>query len=227
MFGRLTLFTISFALLAGCGQQGTSATGTSPEPPKPVATGVDEKYKHDGYLYYGLGNETPQKMKIVRAGSTMEGEQTYKLDKVEDDGVTYDQVWTGGLPAADSKVKVTSEGVYGVEARGKKIDPPQMELPAKPAAGMAWKSEGKIEVDGSTISNSSSKIVGVQPVTVGGKKVDALVVKRSSTVTTGGITQTMTTTEYYQKGVGAVKLDVTMSGGGQPTQSFTMEAVSK
>ena len=57
-----------------------------------------------------------------------------------------------------------------------------MELPAKPVAGMTWKSDAKVKVDDSTISNSTGKIIGIQPVKVGGKTIQALVVKRTSKV---------------------------------------------
>lgn len=239
MIGRLTYFIVFAALLSGCGSSGTSANPeVKPEAPKAetpaktdtpaptvAAASVPDSLKHDGFLYYGLDNLKPQKMKLNQAGTTVEGEQTFEVDTVGANSVVFKQTWSGGLPAADSKVEVTDKGVFGIEAKGTKIDPPQMEMPAKPVAGMTWKSDAKVVVDGSTISNSTGKVVGVQPLKLGKDTVQALVIKRSSTVTTGSTTQTMVTTEYYQKGVGAVKLEVTMTGGGKPTQSFSMEAV--
>lgn len=237
---RLLFFALVILGLAGCGQQdATPPVGkTDPvvsaksEPPaktdSPTALKLADlpaSLKHSGFEYYGLGNEKSQKMKLVQAGSTVEGEQAFELESVTPDGAVFKQVWSGGLPSADSKVQVTAKGIFGIEAKGTKIDPPQMEMPANPVAGVTWKSNAKIVVDGSTISNSTGKIVGVQSVKVGTRSVQALVVKRTSTVSSGTVTQTMATTEYYEKGVGAVKLEVTMSGGGQPTRSFSMEAL--
>lgn len=244
MMGRLTFFLVSLTLVSGCGSSGTTpevkndpvAPVKSAEPPTdqnakadapaaPKVADVPASLKHDGFLYYGLNSVTPQKMKLNQAGSTVEGAQTFELETVAADSAVFKQVWSGGLPAADSKVQVTEKGIFGIEAKGTKIDPPQMELPANPVAGMTWKSDAKVEVDGSTITNSTGKIIGVQSVKVGGKSIQALVVKRTSKVSSGSVTQTMATTEYYEKGVGAVKLEVTMSGGGQPTRSFSMEAM--
>ncbi len=237
MKGRLTFIALVALALAGCNQESKTTPEVksgAPEPVKveepvvpsgPKLTDVSTALRHDGFEYYGLGNEKPQKMKLNQGGTVVEGEQAFQLDSVTADTAVFKQVWSGGLPAADSKVEVTSKGIFGIEAKGTKINPPQMELPAKPIAGMMWKSDAKIEVDGSTISNSTGKIVGVQTIKVGTRSIQALVVKRTSQISSGTIKQTMATTEYYEKGVGAVKLDVTMSGGGQPARSFSMEAI--
>lgn len=240
-YGRHLIFLLAAAALAGCGSSPTPAASepkeTTPaakgpaepaepktEAPKPTLDSIPAGLKHDGFAYYGLGNPKPLKMKLMRAGTTVSGEQAFTLETVDKDSAVFKQEWTGNLPAADSKVKVTDKGIFGIEARGSTINPPQMELPASIKPGFTWKSDAKITVDGSTISGSSAKIVGIKAVKVGGKTIQALAVQRTSKVTTGGVTQNMATTEYYQKGVGAVKLEVTMSGGGQPTQSFSMEA---
>jgi hypothetical protein len=158
------------------------------------------------------------------------GGQKFTLENTTDTTATYLQEWTGDLAQNGStRLQVTDKGVFGIEAQGNKIDPPQLEMPADPKAGFAWSSKAKIELGGGSIDSTDSKIIGTKKIKLGGKEIEVLVVERVSKSKlpdpTGKVVdQTLKSVEHYQKGVGAVRVEVTVSGKGVPTNTFTMEA---
>lgn len=203
-------------------------TETPPEPAKEVPSGL----RHAGFDYYGLGNQTPPTLEVKSSGSVRTGSQTFKLEEVTDTTATFVQEWTGDLaPNGTTRLQVTDKGVFGIEAQGNKIDPPQLEMPADPKAGFSWSSKAKIELGGGSIDSTDSKIIGTKKIKLGGKDVDVLVVERISKAKLPDpsgkvVDQTLKSVEHYQKGVGAVRVEVTVSGKGLPTNTFTMEVKS-
>lgn len=239
---RLFVLALIAGGLVGCGSSGGSSTTTPgeapkttettppktdpiPEPAKPKLADLPADLRHEGFEWYGLGNDKPIKMVLNQAGTKLSGEQSYELEKVENGSATFKQTWTGGLPMdGDVRIKLDAKGIYGLEAQGKTLDPPQMELPAKITIGESWKSGGKIEVPNGSVENTVRKIVGYKTITIGKKSVQTLLVTSTSQLKMTGAAQTMETKEYYQKGVGAVKLEVKVTGGDQPPRTFSLEA---
>lgn len=238
---RMTYLALLGSLLLGCSQ---SQTPTSPESKAPEAKTEEAKtqtpetppvlkvsdlpaeLKHDAFEWYGLGNEAGIKMKLTQGKTIQKGDQKFVLEKVEGGSAYFKQVWGGDLAFyGEARYVLDTKGVAGTEAQGTKVDPPQIELPAKITPGYAWKTPGKLEMTGGSISNLSAVIVGFKPLKVAGRSIQALLVRRTSTINVSGKTQHMDVSEYYEKGVGAVKMEVTMKGGGQPTKSFAMEAI--
>ncbi len=226
------------ALLVGCqsneakkpdptaGNGGGNPAETKTDPPKPE---VPASYKHAGFDYYGLGSGAELKLELKRSGTSMTGGQTFTLEEVKPDGATYLQSWTGELAASgNTRLLVNDKGVYGIEAQAKKIDPPQLQMPADPKPGFTWRSDSKIELPGGSIDSTDNKVVGVKTVTIGGKPTEVLVIERTSKASLPNaegkmVPQTLKAIEHYQKGVGAVKVEVTVSGAGVPTNTFSIE----
>lgn len=227
-------------VVVGC--QGKPAKSTTDETPKsePVATQTETPaepvkevpagLRHAGFDYYGLGGDKAPTLEVKSSGSVKTGGQKFTLENATDTTATYIQEWTGDLSQNGStRLQVTDKGVFGIEAQGNKIDPPQLEMPADPKAGFAWTSKAKIELGGGSIDSTDSKIIGVKKIKLGGKDIEVLVVERVSKAKlpdpTGKVVdQTLKSVEHYQKGVGAVRVEVTVSGKGVPTNTFTMEA---
>ncbi len=199
-------------------------TKTPPSAEKPKLETLAANLKHEGYEYYGLGNTTPLKMSLVQGARTLKGAQETELEEVKADGAVFRQAWTEELAMnGTSKVRVTPEGVFGIEAQGNALNPPQMEMPAKITPGFKWSSHTKLTVNGETVESTDSKIVGMKTITLGKKPHSVLVVTRSSKVDISGKKKVLDSTEYYEKGIGPVKVDVKVSGGGDPVQTFSME----
>lgn len=197
----------------------------APEPAAPKLADIPETLRHAAFEWYGLSNDKPLKMTLTQAGTKMTGSQHMDLQSIKDGVAIFKQSWDGDLtPYGDSLYKVDAKGIYGIEAQGTKVDPPSMELPANPTPGTAWQSDAKIEVAGSKVKSTSSKIVGTKTIKLGGRTVEVLVVHRVSLLSVAEKDQTMDATEYYEKGVGTIKLEVKMISKGEPTRSFVMEA---
>jgi hypothetical protein len=209
-----------------------SESSATTEPPKEDSAKkeVPASYKHAGYEYYGLSNEKSLNMELKRSGGTMSGGQEFKLEEVKEDGAYYLQQWTGDLaPNGNTRLRVDDKGIYGVEAQGNKIEPAQLEMPADPKPGFTWTSNSKIQLAGGSIDSTVSKIIGTKKIKVNGKDVEVLVVERTSKAKLPNtkneiVDQTLKSVEYYQKGVGAVKVEVSVTGKGIPTNTFSMEA---
>lgn len=210
------------------GTDGATPTETKGDPAKPK---LPANYRHAGFDYYGLGNTAELKLELKRSGTSMTGGQTFTLEEVKPDGATYLQSWTGDLAASgNTRLMVNEKGVYGIEAQAKKIDPPQLQMPADPKPGFTWKSDSKIELPGGSIDSTDNKIVGVKTIPIGGKPTEVLVIERMSKAQLPNaegkmVPQTLKAIEHYQKGVGAVKVEVTVSGTGVPTSTFSIEVV--
>lgn len=230
------------ALLVGCQSKGSEtppaeptgsgsqSTATTKPKDEPVKKELPANFKHAGFDYYGLGNEKPLAMVLKRAGGTLSGGQEYKLEDVKDDGAYYLQQWTGDLaPNGNTRLRVDDKGIFGIEAQGNKIDPAQLEMPADPKPGFTWTSNSKIQLAGGSIDSTVSKIIGTKTIKVSGKEVEVLVIERTSKAKLPNtkneiVDQTLKSIEYYQKGIGAVRVEVSVTGKGVPTNTFSMEA---
>ncbi len=246
---RLPLFALSLVVV-GCSGSTTTPSTTTPPPTatseKPAdATGKDapvaevktppsaEKpkleslaanLKHEGYEYYGLGSTTPLKMVLIQGARTLKGAQETELEEVKPEGAVFRQAWTEDLTVnGTSKVRVTPEGVFTIDAKGQTLSPPQLEMPAKITPGYSWTSHTKMKLDDQMIESTDSKIVGIKTITVGKKAHTALLVTRASKVVIGGKKKVISSMEYYEKGIGPIKVVFTVSGGGDPVQTFSME----
>lgn len=212
---------------SGSGSESTATTEPKEEPAKKE---LPANYKHAGFDYYGLGNEKSLAMELKRAGGTLSGGQEYKLEEVKDDGAYYLQQWTGDLaPNGNTRLRVDDKGIFGIEAHGNKIDPAQLEMPADPKPGFTWTSDSKIQLAGGSIDSTVSKIIGTKMIKVSGKEVEVLVIERTSKAKLPNtkneiVDQKLKSIEYYQKGIGAVRVEVSVTGKGVPTNTFSMEA---
>jgi hypothetical protein len=237
---RLVFLAFFGALLLGCSQTQTSTTPKTtspdvkpqadpakPETPAPAKLAdLPAELRHEAFEWYGFGNEQGVKMKLTQGKTIQKGDQRFELEKIEGNTAHFRQVWGGDLSFyGEARYILNAEGISGTEAQGTKVDPPQLELPAKLTPGHSWKAPGKLEMQGGSISNLSATIVGLKPLKVAGRSIQAMLVRRTSTINVTGKAQQMEVSEYYEKGVGVVKMEVTMKGGGQPTKSFTMEAI--
>lgn len=209
----------------------SNAPVTTEKPVEPVAKlEVPASYKHAGFEYYGLGNTKAPSYELKQGSLTRTGGLKLELEKVDGEGATYLQSWTGDLAANGStRLRVNEKGIYSVEVQGKAISPPQLDMPANPKPGDSWKSDTKIEMDSGSLSSTVGKVIGVKTIKLSGKDIQVLVIERTSAAKLQNpagkfLDQTLKSVEYYQKGVGPVKFEVTVSGKGVPTNSFTMEA---
>ena len=170
--------------------------------PKTTGPGVSD--------YYPLAKNTKWEYK------TSEGKVTIQVMKWEEIGGKM----CAQLVATDSDnkktteyIKITSDGIYRVQASGQNISPPLRFLMLPANKDDEWKVDSKVL--GKTLAGTfKTSVVG--ELTVLGTKYENVISSRSDDFTVDG--QKVSHTYYFAKGVGIVKQVVTFAG-----QEITLE----
>lgn len=237
-------------ILTGCQNTTTSTSEPNQEPKQttdnksePTVGKVDEgtkvepemsamsaALKTDAFRYYGFAKSKSPGFQLSGAPAGIKtGAYEMKLVELSDTRAVFRQTWTGEmaslLPAGD--YEVTPKGVFALNVGDKKLDPPQMELPADPKPGVSWTSPNKLDLPEASITNSVMKIVGTEKVKVKIGTFDALVVKATVQGSMGTAKFERSMVVYYVKDQGPVKIVISGKGpDGKPVVS-TLEAISK
>jgi len=208
-------------------------------PPKDVAKAPDSApatapgelpalLKHDAYEYEGLANSKPIDMELVidKGAKVITGSQSITFKGLKDGVATYNIDRTGGLSALGSEVaSLEKDGVYTSSSSVATLSSHAMELPAHPKPGMTWHFHiSSDKVDSSMDMETVCTVVGLKPVTT---KVatykDALLVEQDSKGTLRGEKVRTVSRNWYVKGIGTVKADLTTYMPNGKSQSLTIQ----
>lgn len=238
------LFPISLALVLSWGCQPSApapgtpsdkgatkspdAKTTEPEAPKKVVTRAEipAGTLTLGYTYSGLEMEASPTFEVKggRLGLQSGAVETELLD-ITDGKATFRQRYTGSLDyMGTSEVMATPEGVFSVKLGEHPVDPPQKELPANPKVGDKWVNKTKMELEGSTVQESSYVVTGTKKIKTKAGEFDTLVVKATVKALRNGKSQTSEIIAYYAKKVGPVRLEIKAPGTDGKMVESTMEA---
>ncbi len=243
---KTTTLTLSLlVLLIGCSPKeavtkgtgdssGTSSTAAKESPEvKPVASDVPASLKHAAYEYYGLGN--PKTMDMVLKspnGPDKTGGVSTQLEKIEGESATYKIVRSGAIAGdlGDETMVVEPSGIYMVGTSMGTISPEKfLALPADLTVGKTWTQKTKVtRNDGQEVEeNSTYKVEGERSLTTKAGTQTALLVSSSGTasVSSGATKQTSkhVTKYWYVKGVGSVKVEITLNTPGMPPRTLIVE----
>lgn len=195
------------------------------------APAVPAALQHEGYEYYGLGNdaERPMTMTDSRSADVRSGTQRVELKEMTKDYAIYVVKRTGDLAAlGETELKVTKSGIYAVKQAGKAVNPSQMELPASIKPGAKWTANAAFELpNGGKVSQKSNpKIVGPQKVKTKAGEFPAMLVVIDGSATINGQNMKMDSKIWFVKGVGPVKMEVHSDDGKGSKTTLTVEATS-
>lgn len=183
--------------------------------------------KHDAFEYYGLGNDKPTTLEIVRdGGPPTYGTRTVKPGELKDGKATFILSQAGGLSMeGDITMSLEPDGLYAMSSTMNKLKPHSLEMPAKMEVGGSWKDHTEMDQGGQKIVlDNDLKIVGKERiVTPGGTFDEALHVTSTGAGTFGGKPATLTTESWYVRGVGPVKQIVNLAYKNGPKQAFTTQ----
>jgi hypothetical protein len=215
--------------------QPTTATDGVPEQVVDPAT-IPASVKHVAFDYYGLGNGKAMDLVLRTPGQPARtGGVVAQLEKVEGGKAFFKIVRTGALAQdlGDDSVMVDSTGVYMVGTSIGTITPTKfLALPADLAPGKTWPLKTKVvRQDGQEIQEDSVyKVEGVRDLQTKGGTQKALLVTSNGTaiVSKDGKKDTAKyqTKSWYVKGLGPVKIEISLTSPGQPTQTLTVEQSS-
>lgn len=173
------------------------------------ASEIPAAVKTEGFYYYGLDNAKPFAMEKVNGSATDKGSSITKLVRVVNGNAFFDITYTGGLVAlTPSRVEATKTGIYTVRMSDTDLPHPQLELPADPKPGYSWTVKATFnDAGGDEIhANESDRIVGIQSITVNGRRYKALYVEGHGTFSNGGNQYPYEGKKWFVKGLGAVKI---------------------
>lgn len=205
-------------------------TGDPSAKPAPMATLADvpEALKNDAYHYYGLGNPKPMSMEISISDQPKDkytGAQTITIKEIKDGKPIFSIDRTGQLAKLGSQeVSLTEEGIFNTMSSIAKIGPKDMELPAKLAPGVTWKSHAEIAQGSETVVNDSDlKVVGPDKVKTPAGEHDALLITSTGQSTIGGKKAKTTSKNWYVLDLGVVKSVLVNTYSDGKVQTITIQ----
>jgi hypothetical protein len=184
-------------------------------PTGPTLADLPAELKHEGYEYYGLGRNAPIKfISKMQGRPDQTGTLEYRLVEIKDGKAVFDQDFSGDIAKelADSKLLLDAKGVHSTTLGEAVLETPQVELPAKVTVGASWGIAKPFTANGTTFSKFSSKIAGMEKVSVPLGDFEAAKVVANVEMTQGGTKQNAVMTAWYVKGVGTVKLSMVVNG---------------
>lgn len=216
----------------GGAEQTTGATSGT-QAVKPKVEDLPASVKHEAFEYYGLGNTKTMDVKLSGAQVAQQtGGVSVELEKVEGEKAFFKVVRTGavGDSLGTDLVMVDKEGVHAIgNTMGKLTPASYLALPNDLTPGKTWKVKNKIEqATGQQVEEDSVyKVEGIRDFKTKTGMQKALLVTSTgdASVTAGGSTQKMksSTKNWYLKGIGQVKTEITFTIAGKPANTITVE----
>ena len=235
-----TIVLAALAVLAiGCGNQGAKVQTPAPADGGPKTTSLTaapvlpDSLKNSAYEYYGLGTDKLLTYSVKLGSDLVERDGTVQttLDSVKGDVATFKIERSGEMAELGFEtVELDSKGVTTVGLSIGTVKDTSLELPADIALGKEWTAKSSIQKGDTLIATTqSNKAAREEKVTVPAGTFDCLVVLSTGDVMTTGATDSrmngksvLSSTAYYAKGVGIVKMQVTVKLPNKKTNEIHM-----
>jgi hypothetical protein len=243
---NLIFALLAFTLAFGCGPKDSATPGsptgnppaTTTNPPKsadltaPTPT-LPAELNYEAVQFYGLGNSKTMGLTLTAPGAPGKtGEVTSHLEKVENGKAFYKVIRTGAIAEdlGDDSVMVDETGIYMVGTSIGDITPEKfLALPRDISPGKSWNLKTKVvRKDGQEIQeNSTYKVVGMKDLKTKSGNQSALLVTSDGTALVSAGSQKQNakyqTKSWYVKGVGPVRIEISLTAPGKPTQTLIVE----
>ncbi len=209
----ISTLALAALLAAGCRkpaeEPGTSNTstggGTSTETPV-----MPDALKHDGFAYYGLGQDKILEYEFVSMEGAAGSPGTSRADLVtaEDNVAVYSVERSGSLIQLGSeRDEVRPDGVYMVEMSIGTLKEPVLSMPADAKVGSTWPSKMQVEAaTGATTMEVTNTVEKTEKVTTPAGEFDAILVVSTGTMSQGDKKAKISSKVWYSKDVGIVQL---------------------
>lgn len=220
---HLSFLIALVASIAGCnpeakatpGENGKKPEATTPDEQTVVklsdAEDVGDDLRHEGYQYYGLGNDKVLVYDMTMNGTTEEGKQEVKYQGLKDGVPTYIISRIGSLSQlGDETLQLKPEGVLLSETTMGSLNESVIALPQDVAVGKSWSDTRQItRADGKILEMTSNyKVDKMEKLTVPAGEFECLHIISTGTIKHDGKTDKFTGDIYHAKGIGTVKLSI-------------------
>lgn len=235
----LALPTIALAGISGCGSKTTvTDEAIKKADPKSGLTSalretqqVPENLKGDAFVYYGLSNLTPRKLKIEVTGEnqqTLTGTQTISLKETRKGFPVFLIGRTDSLTVLGTQeVQVEKDGIYSVASSVAKVGTHDLEMPNDLSPGHQWTVHTEVDSEKAKMVNDSTfRVEGIQKIKTPVAEREALLISSTGEGSLGNQKMKTTTQSWYVKNVGEVKTVITTTASDGKVQTFTISEVN-
>lgn len=250
---KKTLLISAFGLLilAGCqtsspgttgsttGASSGSTSGTTDQQPE-VATPISGT---DAFSYLGLGRQTEYSYvyTALEGGEAAAGTQLTKLVSADDKAAKFQITRGGSLDILGSEtIEARPDGVYQITMAQGQLKSPALVMPAKIAVGQSWDSSFEMTSAGTTSKfEVTNKVVANEKVKVKAGEFDAIKISQTGSMTRTSpplpgdatakattVKTTLSSESWYAKGVGNLKMVITLKQADGKTVKQTVELTS-
>ncbi|CAN5525032.1 hypothetical protein BH11ARM2_BH11ARM2_01620 [soil metagenome] len=212
----------------------TNAQSASEPPPTPgptesaSAASIPAELKHEGYEYYGLGNDQPVDMEVRTTSDSgvRTGSQITRFKGMQDGKAVYSIERTGGLTDLLGQMDVTLEpdGIFVKSSSVAKVGDRDMEMPAKLSPGTTWEARTVVEQPGRELNVLVKfKVVGPENIKTPVGDRSTLRVDSTGEGTLMGKKVRMDSQSWYVKGFGMVKSVLKYTGETGAPSTITIQ----
>lgn len=192
------------------------------------ASSIPAEFKHEGYEYYGLGNDQPIDMEVRLTGDSgvRTGSQITRFKSMDNGKAVYSIERTGGLTdlLGQMDVSLDPEGIFVKSSSVAKVGDRDVEMPASLAPGSTWEARTVVEQPGRELNVLVKfKVVGEENITTPVGKRTALRVDSVGDGTLQGKKVRMDSQSWYVKGFGMVKSILKYTGANSPASTITIQ----
>lgn len=189
--------------------------------PLPVSEPLPAELQSEGVAYMGVGQSQRLVYNLTQDGVDKgEGTMEMRIVEVKDGMASVDINRTGSLESmGNESVSIRKNGIFTVSLGLGTIKEPELQVPADLAVGKKWTSTFEIKaVTGATTKMAqNSSAVKIESIIVKAGTFDALRVDGTVVITqtdsNNAKTETKgTTSSWYAKGIGLVKMEITLTG---------------
>lgn len=217
--------------IVGCDPKPATKT---PEPEKPVEqkvltlADIPADLKGEAYSYYGLENTKPLEMEAVYSsnGIRLTGTQSISLVRIEDGKPVFEISRTGDLvQLGTQEVTLEKDGLYVTKLDVGTANH-DLELPNDLTKGKSWTNEMTIDEPNQKLEIASKfTVVGPAKVKTAVAERDAILITSTGSGKLNGKPVTMTSRNWYVRGLGGVKTEIKTVFKGGPSQTITVQEV--
>lgn len=229
----LSLGLAILTLLAACAPQAPAAQTNQPgqgqDPaaqaaPDPAT--IPDSLKHNAFKFYGLDDTSERSYTFDVNGTVQTGTQKQTFEGIDSQGAAIFRITrTGALADLGTDViAVKPEGVFLIESRGQKIEPPLLALPANAEVGASWPTKQPMtDAQNQEVTiDATQKIAKQEKVSTPAGEFDAIVVTMDGTLRTASGTRPVKGTAWYAAGVGTVKLTLSSQDEDKKPVGYTI-----
>jgi hypothetical protein len=231
---NLILLALAGIVVVGCNNAKAPQTDNPTSPANasgtastaPTLDQIPAELKHEGFEYYGLAHTEPIDMEYVNNSdnNVITGAQQVELVEMRDGDPIFRVTRTGGLSVLGvDEISLKSDGIYTVGSSILNVQPPPLLIASNLEPGHTW--ENKLKADGDAKMDILMKrtVKGTEKFTTKVGEREGLLILSTGSGTINDQKVQMDSKEWYVRGLGPVKQELTIAYADGKKQVVTIQ----